>query len=53
MPKKKRKSKKKKGTVPENAQQQQPTGEIDQVSSGNTTASKEDAVMAEAVSAPT
>jgi hypothetical protein len=34
-------------------QQQQATGAIDQVSSGNTTASKEDATMAEVGSAPT
>ena len=51
--KKLRKSKKKKGNVPQVVQQQQATGAIDQVSSGNTTASKEDATMAEVGSAPT
>ena len=51
--KKLRKSKKKKGNVPQMVQQQQAAGAIDQVSSGNTTASKEDATMAEVGSAPT
>ena len=51
--KKLRKSKKKKGNVPQMVQQQQAAGAIDQVSSGNTTANKEDATMAEVVSAPT
>jgi hypothetical protein len=51
--KKLRRSKKKKGNVPQKVQQQQATGAIDQVSSGNTTASKEDATMTEVGSAPT